>query len=129
MPFITRARNFLANPGPLKTHSYYTVMKDTVEYLLNNAVGIGNAVSTDDIIAYLRTLGHRIYREEWQINVLGPLRDHGIFIGSKVGTGIFIIKTNDDARDVVASMEHRINVENRRLKILRQVAAQGGWVV
>jgi hypothetical protein len=104
-------------------------MRDTVEYLLSNAVGIRNAVSTDNIIAYLRRRGHRIYREEWQINVLGPLRDNGIFIGSKVGTGMFIIETIDDAREVVASIEHRINVEQSRLKILREIAHQSGWIL
>jgi len=129
MPFIARAKNFLVNPGVLQNHPYYGVMRDTVEYLLNNAIGIRNAVSTETIIAYLRGLGHNIYREEWQISVLGPLREHGIFIGSKVGTGMFIIETIDDAREVVASMKHRINVETRRLRILRQVVVQGGWVL
>lgn len=104
-------------------------MRDTVQYLSNNAVDLRNAVSTDNIIAHLRGLGHNIYREEWQINVLGPLRENEIFIGSKVGKGIFIIQTIDDAREVVASMEHRINVETRRLQILRQIATQGGWVI
>lgn len=129
MTFVTIAQNFLNNPGSLKSHPYYSAMRDTVEYLLSNAVGIRNAVSTDNIIAYLRRRGHRIYREEWQINVLGPLRDNGIFIGSKVGTGMFIIETIDDAREVVASIEHRINVEQSRLKILREIAHQSGWIL
>lgn len=127
MPFLRNARNFMTNPGILGTHPYYSIMRDTVEYLLNNAVGISNAISTDRIIDYLRSRGHTIYREEWQINVLGPLRDNGVFIASKPAVGMFIIETINDAREVVASMEHRINVETRRLQILRQIASQGGW--
>jgi hypothetical protein len=127
MPFLSKARNFLTSPGTLSTHQYYQVMRDTVEYLLNKAVGMSNAISTDRIIDHLRSKGHKIYREEWQINVLGPLRDNGVFIASKPAVGMFIIKTINDAREVVASMEHRIDVETRRLQILRQIASQGGW--
>jgi len=127
MPFLLKARNFLTNPGILGTHPYYSIMRDTVEYLLNNAVGISNAISTDRIIDFLRSKGHAIYREEWQINVLGPLRDNGVFVASKPAVGMFIIETVNDAREVVASMEHRINVETRRLQILREIASQGGW--
>lgn len=127
MPFLFRARNFLTNPGTLRTHKYYPIMRDTVEYLLNNAVGIRNAISTDRIIDYLRSKGPRIYREEWQINVLGPLRDNGVFIASKPAVGMFIIETINDARKVIASMEHRITVEKKRLQILKRIARQGGW--
>jgi len=127
MPFLLKARNFLTNPGILGTHPYYSIMRDTVEYLLKTAVGISNAISTDRIIDYLRSKGHTIYREEWQINVLGPLRDNGVFIASKPAVGMFIIETINDAGEVVASMEHRINVETKRLQILRQIASQGGW--
>lgn len=129
MPFLSKARNFLTNPGTLRAHKYYPIMRDTVEYLLNNAVGIRNAVSTDRIIDYLRNRGHKIYREEWQINVLGPLRDNGVFIASKPATGMFIIETINDAREVIASMEHRITVETTRLQILKRIARQGGWNV
>lgn len=127
MPFVIKARNFLTNPGILGTHPYYSIMRDTVEYMLNNAVGISNVVSTDRIIDHLRSKGHTIYREKWQINVLGPLRDNGVFIASKPGVGMFIIKTINDATKAVASMEHRIDVETKRLQILRKIAAQGGW--
>jgi len=127
MPFLLKARNFLTNPGILGTHPYYSIMRDTVEYLLNNAVGISNAISTDRIIDYLKSKGHAIYREKWQINVLGPLRDNGVFIASKPAVGMFFIKTIYDAREAVASMEHRIDVETKRLQILRQIASQGGW--
>ena len=129
MLFITKARNFLSNPGSLRSHRYYPAMRDTVEYLLQNAIGIRKAISTDRIVAYLRDRGYRIYREEWEINVLGTLRDNGILIGSKVGKGMFMIETIDDARQVKASMEHRISVETRRLQTLIQVASQGGWVL
>ena len=104
-------------------------MRDTVEYLLKNNVGIKNATSTDRIIVYLRSKGHKIYREKWQINVLGPLRDNGVFIASKPAVGMFIIETIDDAGKVIVSMEHRIAVENKRLQILKRIARQGGWNV
>lgn len=54
MAFVTIAQNFLNTLGSLKSHPYYSAMRDTVEYLLNNAVGIRNAVSTNNIIAYLK---------------------------------------------------------------------------
>jgi hypothetical protein len=127
MPFLLRAHNFMTNPGTLKAHKYYPIMKDTVDYLLNNAIVINNAISTDKIIDHLNKKGHRIHRENWQINVLGPLRDNGIFIASKPAVGMFFIKTIQDAKETVKSMEHRIHVETDRLKILRKIASQGGW--
>lgn len=127
MPFISKARNFLIKPGSLKVHAYYAIMKDTVDYLLNNAVGIDNAKSTDDIIAHLRHKGHQISRSTWQINVLCCLRDNGVSIAAKPGTGIFIIKTVNDAQQAVMSMEYRINVEKKRLQILKKTAHNAGW--
>ena len=131
MPFISRACNFLTNPGALKTHKYYPIMRDTVDYLLKRvrAIGIKNAVSTAKIIAYLNNRGHTINREGWQINVLGPLRDNDVFIASKQAVGMFIIETIDDTRRVIHSMEHRIDVESERLQILKRIARQGGWKV
>jgi len=127
MPFVSRARNFLTNPGPLRTHHHYNIMKDTVEYLLSNAVGIENATSTNKILEYLRSRGHYISRSSWQISVLGPLRDNSVFIAAKPGVGVFVIKTLAGAQKAVMSMEHRIDVEKKRLQILNQIAVQGGW--
>lgn len=127
MPFLIRTRNFLTNPGTLGTHQFYAVMRDSVEYLLNNAIGIRNAIATDKIIKYLNGKGHTISKPQLQINVLGPLRDNGVFISSKPGVGMFIIETIDDAQKAVTSMEHRIDIETKRLGILRQIALQGGW--
>ena len=129
LPFIKRAHSFLSNPKLLRTHRYYNAMYDTVDYLLNCAVGIQNAKSTDVIISHLRNKGHHISRSAWQINVLGPLRDNGIFVAAKPGIGIFIIETINDAKKAVTSMEHRINVEKNRLQILKQIASQAGWKI
>jgi len=127
LPFVTSARNFLSNPGLLRTHRYYNTMYDTVDYLLNHAVGIRNAKSTDEIINHLKRRGHNISRSAWQISVLGPLRDNSVFIAAKPGVGIFLIETLADAQKAVMSMEHRIDVERERLRILKQIAIQRGW--
>lgn len=104
-------------------------MKLTVDYLLKNSIGIKNATSTDKIIRHLNSLGYNISKETWQINVLGPLRDNGIFIASKPSKGMFLIETEQDASESVKSMEHRIDVEENRLKILRGIASNAGWNV
>ena len=127
MPFLRRAQEFLANQGSLSNHKYRDIMVETVDYLLKNAVGVNNAVSTDSIISHLRSRGFNISREEWQINVLGVLREHGIFIGSKRGVGMFLIASEDDAREAHNSILDRVLVECERLKILRELIKEAGW--
>lgn len=127
MPFIRAARNFLTNPGQHQNHPRYPVMQDTIEFLLNTAVGLGNAVSTDRIIQHLDSQGHNIGREAWQVEVLGYLRENGVFIGSKIGVGIFLIETENDAQEVHNSMRNRINVEQNRLGIIESLVRNAGW--
>jgi hypothetical protein len=117
----------MINPRSLRTHQHYDIMKDTVEYMLKNAVGIEKAKATNKLLKYLRNKGHNISRSAWQISVLGPLRDNGVFIAAKPGVGIFLIKTLADAEKTVMSMEHKIDVEKNRLQILKQIALQRGW--
>lgn len=125
--FLRRAQEFLVNQGRLSNHKYRDVMVETIDYLLRNAVGVNNAVSTDSIISHLKSKGFEISREEWQINVLGVLREHGIFIGSKRGVGMFLIASEDDAREAHNSILDRILVECERLRILRELIKEAGW--
>ncbi|MFW6121658.1 MAG: hypothetical protein ACOC80_12295 [Petrotogales bacterium] len=132
MPFVDKAKDFLINPpSSLAGNKYINEMKETVDYLLNNGLGISNAKPTDNIITHLNGLGYAIHREEWQINVLGPLRDNGIFIGSKRGPkgGMFIPETEDDAKIIQEQILDRILVETDRLKLFREIASEGGWRV
>jgi hypothetical protein len=130
MPFVTAARNFLANQGEFTTteERYRGQMIETVRYLLDNAVGIDNAISTNRIIEHLRHEGFRTYREGWQINVLGALRDRGIFIASKRGKGMYIIETTSDCRAAIRSIEDRIEVENARLNTLRRLCREANFI-
>jgi hypothetical protein len=105
-------------------------MDETVRYLLDNAIGMENAVSTNTIVEYLNNQRYEITREEWQINVIGPLRQNGIFIGSLRGRrGMFIINSDEEARTVYDSYSRRIQVETARLAILRRLMDEAGWVV
>ncbi len=40
-------------------------MIETVDFLLKNAIGIENAISTDSIIRHLTTKGYEIKKEDW----------------------------------------------------------------
>jgi len=130
MPFITRAREFLVDQGGLAANRNRNVMVETVRYLLDNAIGLENAVSTNTIIEYLNTQGYEITREDWEINVLGALRQNGIFIGSLRGRrGMFIIGSQDEARTVYNSYNRRIQVETARLTILQRLIDEAGWTL
>ena len=90
MPFVTAARQFLEDQGELSEDKNVSVMIDTVAYLLENAVGMDNAISTDKIVAYLKDeKGHKINRHQWEILVLGKLRDEGVFIASHKSKGMY----------------------------------------
>jgi hypothetical protein len=105
-------------------------MIETVDFLLKNAIGIENAISTDSIIRHLTTKGYEIKKEDWQINVLGPLRDNGIFIGSKRGgrtAGMYIIANKQDALQTHASIYDRITVERQRLFKLEDLMDELHW--
>lgn len=127
MPFVHAARNFLTNPGPARNQPRFQKMRETVKFMLDHAVGIKSAISTDEIVRHLQEMGYSIHREAWQIEVLGYLRDNGVFIGSKRGVGMFIIENEEDAREVYESIRSRIEVEKQRLGDLRDLMQQAGW--
>ena len=127
MYFVKKAKKFISDQQELANNRYREVMVETVKFLLDRAVGIDNAVATNEIISHLRNKGFDISREEWQIHVLGPLREHGIFIGSKRGIGMFIINSKEDAKAAHDSILDRILVECQRLKILRELIREAGW--
>ena len=127
MYFVKKAKKFISDQQELANNRYREVMVETVKFLLDRAVGIDNAVATNEIISHLRNKGFDISREEWQIHVLGPLREHGIFIGSKRGIGMFIISSKEDAKAAHDSILDRILVECQRLKILRELIREAGW--
>jgi hypothetical protein len=131
MSFISRAEVFLVDQGELANDSNRDMMIDTVAYLLENARGFSNRKSTDTIVNHLRSLGYdNLKREDWQIGVMGKLRDHGIFIGSKKGGhgGIFLINSREDARLVLQSYGTRVEKEARRLQILREQMGELDWL-
>lgn len=128
MPFIQAAKDFVNTPSN-RSLQKFDIMKDTIEFLLNNAIGIRNAISTDRIIDYLRSKGHRIRRESWQIEILGYLREHDVFIGSKIAVGIFLIETENDAREAYNSIKRRVEAEEKRLKELGRLMRKEGWTI
>ena len=130
MPFVARAKAFLQNQGNLAGERRLPEMIESVRYMLDNAVGVYNAISTGRIVEHLQDMGYPTEsREDWQINILGPLRRNGIFIGSKRDTGMFIIQDINDAKIVIEQIERRIDEETSRLEILRRMVADVGWAI
>jgi len=130
MSFIQNAKDFVENPGDLTSHKKIGLMKETVKFLLKNAVGVDHAISTDRIIKHLNTAGYKIKKEDWQINILGPLRDNGIFIGSKRGgrkAGMYIIANKEDALQTHGSIYDRVFVERQRLLKLEKLMDEMHW--
>ena len=114
MPFIEAARNFLEDPGELADDDNLDMMNDTVGYLISNAIGLENAKPTDAIIEFLNGQGHEINRHQWEIAVLGKLREEGIFIASHRTKGMYIIKTKDEADRFYLQYAKRIAKQNFR---------------
>jgi len=130
MPFVDHANNFLVNAGHLSDHKRLPEMRETVRFMLANAVGVGNAIPAKRIVGHLQDTGHNTAsKEDWQIGVLGPLRKNGIFIGSKRAKGMFIIKDQGDAKVVISQIEDRIQEEKDRLLILKQMVVNVGWEI
>lgn len=128
MQFIDRYKKFLQDQGKFRDSKCVPVMVETISFLLENAVGLENAIPTDKIIKHLQSKGFKLKKETWQIRVLGPLRDNGIYIGSKRGTsGMFLIKTKDDAFTTRTSIYNRMLVEQRRKKKLEKIMDEMGW--
>ena len=130
MPFVDRAQAFLNNAGPLANHKRLPEMRETISFMLEKAIGIRNAISTQNIVDHLQNEGHNTAsREDWQIGVLGPLRKNGIFIGSKRAKGMFIIKDQSDAKVVISQIEDRVHEETERLQILKRMVYDVGWEI
>ncbi|MFZ0674954.1 MAG: hypothetical protein WB811_02065 [Methanoregula sp.] len=130
MPFVTAAKEFLEFAGELSDDKYVDVMTDTVGYLLENSIGIKNAVPTDTIVKVLKERGHKISRHSWEIYVLGKLRGEGIFIASNKNKGMYIIETREEAEKFYQEYRRysRNTVENkRRLDLLSDLIEFGHW--
>lgn len=127
MPFVKKAKEFIDDQGSLTDHKYSKHMIKTVEYLVNNAVGLENAKSTNNIINHLKEEGLPIQRSEWEIRILGTLRDHGIFIGAHRNKGMYIIKSEAEAKKVYSSYKRRIFKEMDRMELLRAIMISEGW--
>ena len=102
-------------------------MNDTVSYLLSNAIGLENAKSTDVIIKFLNEQGYSINRYQWEINVLGKLREEGIFIASNRTKGMYLINSKDDAEKFYFQYAKRCAKQNFRLNYLRTLIDYGQW--
>ncbi|HHV41909.1 MAG: hypothetical protein ACOX7D_03825 [Alphaproteobacteria bacterium] len=128
MPFIARAQSFLVDQGPLSNHKKNPEMVETVRFMLEHAVGVDHAIATQRIVDHLQENGYDIRnKEDWQITVLGPLRENGIIIGSKRSKGMFLISSEFDARIVVSQMQERISKESERLQLLIDMVSEVGW--
>jgi hypothetical protein len=129
MPFITAAKEFLEFAGELSDDKHVDVMTDTVGYLLENAVGIKNAVHADTIIKILKERGHKISLHSWG-NILRTLRDEGVFIASSKNTGFYIIETKGESKKFYQELckYSRKTVEaKRRLDLLNDLIEFGCW--
>lgn len=128
MSFVKIFEEFLKDPGPFKDHKRLPEMQESVKFLLHHAVGEGKAISTQKIIDHLKKLGYATRnKEDWQINVLGPLKKHGYYIGSKRAKGMFIIDDEKDANIAISQIEKRIYEEYQRMEILKKIIEKMGW--
>lgn len=127
MPFVQRARDFLENQGSLTDHKNVNYMVETVRFLINNAVGLENAKSTEKILQYLKKSGLEINRSRWEIDILGELRDNGVFIGSHRTKGMYIINSENEAKKVYLGYKKRIFKEIERMEFLRAIMLNAGW--
>ncbi len=130
MPFVRKAREFLEK-GLYGDHPKPKIVHDTLQFLLDNAVGSKKAIATWRILEHLQEQGHDVSNKPWwQVNILGYLRDQGIFIGWKNGRGLYIIATRKDAVEARDQYLARIAKEQQRLDILENLmeeAERTGW--
>lgn len=130
MSFITAAREFMEDPGELSEDPNLDIMYDTVGYLLENAIGLENAKSTNNIIRFLNDSGHKINgkainRKQWEIIILGKIRDEGVFVASH-RKGMYIIKDRKEADAFYIQYAKRIKVD-ARLQFLSILIEFGHW--
>lgn len=127
MSFIKRAQDFIKNPSELEGEKYLDVMVITVQYLLDNAIGLKNAKSTDKIIKYLETKKIKINRNQWEILVLGPLRENKIFIASHKTKGMYIPENEEEAWNFYLSYKKRVLKETDRMNALEELISNENW--
>jgi len=127
MSFVKKAKDFIDDQGSLTDHKYAKHMIETVRFLTKHAVGLENATSTNSIINHLKEVGLPIQRSEWEIHILGTLRDHGIFIGSHRNKGMYIINSEAEAKKVYLGYKRRIFKEMDRMELLRAIMINEGW--
>lgn len=127
MPFVARAREFLNNPqqflnnANIETHRQ-NEMIETVSFLLQQAA----PVNLNTIVEHLTNQGHRISPTQWQQEVLDPLRDSRVFIGSS-NRGYFIPTSREQAIEAYRFYVKRIISESQRLGILADLIRTGRW--
>jgi hypothetical protein len=124
--FIEDIDNFLQNPGSHASNPRFEEMKETLVFLKEHAVGINNLIATDKVIEHLNSKGYDIGKEAWQISVKGYLWENGIFIGSVIPKGIFLIDSEQDIRETITSMKSRVEKENERIRKLKDKAENIG---
>ena len=130
MPFVAKADTFLDDAGGLSDHKRLPEMKETIRFMLKNAVGVDHAISTQKIVDHLQELKYPVISiPDWQMNVLGPLRKSGVFIASKRATGMFIIKDQNDAKVAISQIQSRIDEERARLNILKDMCRNVGFKI
>jgi hypothetical protein len=118
----TYAQFLKAPPVKLAKHKHLDAMRETIAFMLDKAVGAKNAIPTSAIVSHLERLDFDMSAQKWQVEVMGPLRDNGIFIGGGPGNrGMFLIDTAADADVALRATERRITTEARRLRILRGI--------
>jgi len=134
MYFVERARTFLSGPKPGDvSQENFERMTITLEFLLENAMGRKNTISTKRIVAHVNEHGPRptIIKEIWQTDILGYLREHGVFIGAIIGGGggIFMIVDVEDARAARNSYKNRIRSEELHVEMLEAAVGEAGWII
>ena len=127
MPFVAAARQFLEDPGELSEDKDIDIMNDTISFLLGNAIGLENAKSTDTIVRFLNEQGYDINRHYWEINILGKLREEGVFIASNRSKGMYILNSEDEAERFYHQYATRASIQNTRLAWLRTLIDTARW--
>ena len=117
MPFVLDARR-LANRLPANDP-----LRLTLEFLLQNAVGRGNAVPFSQIDRHLQRHGVAMSMQTFQHTVLQATRAGTVFIAS-FNQGYFLIQNQDDAITMRDWYRNRIRSEARNLRNLRRLARQ-----
>jgi hypothetical protein len=94
---------------------------DFLRYLLEHAIGKGNAVPTETI---MENIGFNKRTADFQQEILAPLkRERGFFVGSCT-RGIFLVASIEDAKETAAFYQSRIDAETFHLNNLREVMMQ-----